>query len=555
MKNSFLSAILLLTTTFLFGQNITPPDTSKKIVDTLKHVAKQDTINPNKGDVKGQLQLIKADKIKLHSDSIAPDSVANQPKKSATVDTVMQNKYGDLINDDSASNKKYSIWRPALEVIGDNVALSLVDSRVLKLEFSKVNITTWKRTINAGWPWYRGWEWDQDRFGNNFLSHPIMGNFYYNDARSNGYNFWASAPFAFAGSYMWKIFGENGTPEREDIINTTVDGILLGEILYRISSNILDDRTTGRERFFRELLAGFVDPMRGFNRLIQGKTFRHTNKEIYSKEPLNITLDAGINKINNQSYAILSGRTSGVINVQFDYGNPFEQRARSPFDFFRLRFETDLGVGRKFIDNVTGYGLLVGRNVLYTKSALLEGGFLYYDYWDNDNFEMSAIALGVGIFHKLPIGKTSNLYTHANVAVIPLAGSSTGPVTDTTQYRDYSYGYGGEVKIESSLSLGKVATIGVTYYYFLIHNFNNTGINESSEPLLHYGTLGQNSFGILKPKVTLRIYKDLSFGFEYYIYSQIHTQDNYPTFSSQRSGQKIFLDFYFEDPQRRGHFD
>jgi hypothetical protein len=555
MKPIYISFLLFLITTSLFGQNIIPSDTSKHVADTAKHVAKLDTINPNLGNEKDQLKVIKADKIKLHSDSLTPDSVGSQPKKSVKVDTVMQNKYGDLLKDDSVYNKKYCIWRPAMEVIGDNIALSLVDSRLLNLQFSKVNVTTWKRTLSAGWPWNRGWEWDQDRFGNNFLSHPIMGNFYYNDARANGYNFWASAPFAFAGSYMWKMFGENGTPEREDIINTTVDGILLGEILYRISSNILDDRTRGRERFFRELLAGFVDPMRGFNRLIQGKVFQHTNKEIYGKEPLNITLDAGVNKINNQSFAILSGKTSEIINVQFDYGNPFEMRTRSPFDFFKLRVETDFGVGRKSIDNVTGYGILAGKNKEYTKASLLEGGFLYYDYWDNDNFEMSAIALGGGIFSKLPIGKSSNLYTNAHVGIIPLAGSSTGPVTDTTQYRDYSYGYGAEAKIETSLSLGKVATIGIVYYYFLIHNFNNTGNNESSEGLLHYGTLGNNSIGILKPKISLRLYKDMSIGFEYYMYTQLHTQENYPTFSSQRNGEKIFLQFYFEDAQRRGHYD
>src|SRR4029077_5062348 len=238
-----------------------------------KHVAKQDTINPNKGNTDKQLKVIKENKIKLHSDSIGPDSVGSQPKKSSKVDTVMQNKYGDLLHDDSAYNPKYSIWRPALEVIGDNMLLSLIDRKVLNLEFSKVDMTSWKRTLNAGLPWGSGWMWDQDRFGNNFLSHPIMGNFYFNDARCNGYNFWASIPFAFAGSYMWKIFGENGTPEREDIVNTTVDGVLLGEILYRISSNILDDRTHGRERFFRELLAGIIDPTRGLNRLLQGKTF------------------------------------------------------------------------------------------------------------------------------------------------------------------------------------------------------------------------------------------------------------------------------------------
>src|ERR1039457_953814 len=134
--------------------------------------------------------------------------------------------------------------------------------------------TTWKRTISAGFPWGPGWERDEDRFDNNFISHPYTGSLYFNAARANGYNFYISASFAMGGSYFWKIFGEKGTPEREDPINTTSTGIFLGEILYRLSSNILDDRTRGGNRIFREIMAGLVDPVRGFNRLIQGKAFR-----------------------------------------------------------------------------------------------------------------------------------------------------------------------------------------------------------------------------------------------------------------------------------------
>ena len=80
--------------------------------------------------------------------------------------------------------------------------------------------------------------------------------------------------------------------------NTTANGAFLGEIFYRLSSNILDDRTTGGNRVVREIAAGLIDPVRGLNRLLQGKTFRHTTTEVYEKEPLNITLFAGIHKIN-----------------------------------------------------------------------------------------------------------------------------------------------------------------------------------------------------------------------------------------------------------------
>src|SRR5207253_7258198 len=120
-----------------------------------------------------------------------------------------------------------------------------------------------------------------DRFGINFIGHPYTGTLYFNSARSNGYSYWQSFPFGIEGSLMWEYFGENTKPSYNDIINTPVNGAFLGEILYRISSKILDDRTKGMQRFSRELLAGLIDPMRGVNRLLQGKSFRKTNKEVY----------------------------------------------------------------------------------------------------------------------------------------------------------------------------------------------------------------------------------------------------------------------------------
>jgi hypothetical protein len=505
----------------------------------------KDTIVPAKGQVKEQLKEKKKEKIREHS-----DTTGNQPKKTPLLDTTKVNKYDDLLNDDTAFNKKYPIWKPALQVVGENVLLNILDRTVLHLEFAKTDFSTWKRTLRAGFPWNSGWEWDQDRFGNNFLSHPMMGSFYFNAARANGYNFWQSAPIVFAGSYMWKIFGENGTPEREDLINTTFDGILLGETLYRLSSNILDDRATGSERFFRELFAGLIDPVRGFNRLLQGKCFRRTNKEIYQKEPLNITFYTGIHSINNVNNQLFTGQNSLMVNAQLDYGNPFEVRPRKPFDLFRFRAELNFGVGRKIVDNITGYGILVGKNFHAGKLDMLLGGFQYYDYFDTKAFELSTIAFGGGLITKLPISKTINLYTNLHLAIVPFAGSSVSEVTDTSQFRDYRFAYGLEGKIESSLTLGKYATISLLYNYYFIHAFNNTGNDESQ-----IGTLGNNLISMLKPRITLQIYKDISFGIENSIYFNDHYQRYFPTLRSTQSEQRIFVMFYLEDPQRRGHYN
>ena len=48
-------------------------------------------------------------------------------------------------------------------------------------------------------------------------------------------------------------------------------GIAYGEATYRLASEILDNQGKGKDRFFQELAAFGVDPIRGFNRAVSGR--------------------------------------------------------------------------------------------------------------------------------------------------------------------------------------------------------------------------------------------------------------------------------------------
>lgn len=515
--------LFLLLSVFLSAQKVAPQKESK--------VAPTDTIVKSKGNPEEQLKEIKDEKVKHLS-----DSTGNEPKKSALVDTTVQNKYGDLLDDDSLYNKRYPLWIPLIEVAGGNAAIWALDRYIMNADFARIGPKTWKYNLK------NGWEWDTDRFGINFIGHPYSGTISYNAGRANGYNYFQSTAFAIEGSLMWEYFGENTRPSYNDIINTPINGAFIGEILYRLSSNILDDRTRGINRVSREVLAGLIDPMRGLNRIMQGKSFKVTNKEVYQKEPLNISLYSGLHLINEGRNPVIGkGTTSAMFNAQFDYGNPFENRTRKPFDFFKLRTEFDFGVGRKILSNITGYGILVGKNVNIGKHSLLFGVFQYSDYWDNKTFELGAIGFGGGVFSKLPLSKTSDLYTNIHVGLIPFSGNSTRFGPDTSQVRDYSFGNGLEGKFESTINIGKYATASLIYYYFFIHTY--------------VGAPGTNYISILKPRVTVRLYKQLSIGFEHFIYANDRYLKDLPAIHSVRTEQKIFLLLYLEDKQRRGHYN
>ncbi len=523
MKTLYLLIFLIFTSPYLFAQEVAPQNSGK--------VAPGDTIVPGKGGREKQIEKIKEVKVEKLS-----DSVGNEPVKSALVDTTKQNKYGDLLDDDTAYNKRYHLWIPAVEVFSTCFLTWSLDRFVLNADYARIGFHSWK--VNLA----QGWEWDKDRFGVNFIGHPYSGTLSYNAGRSNGYNYYQSFCFAVGGSLMWEYFGENTRPSYNDIIYTPINGSFIGEILYRLSSNILDDRTRGGNRVFREITAGLVDPMRGINRLIQGKSFRRTNKEVYEKEPTNISLYGGGRMIDDVPYdAFGKGTYSAMFNAQFDYGNPFELRKRKPFDFFKLRVDLNFGVGRKYLDNILGYAILFGGNKQLGKLSLLIGGFQYMDYWDNRKFEIGTIGFGAGVISKLPLNKTSNLYTSIHVALVPFGGNSKKFVIDTTQIRDYNFVGGLETKLESTINFGKYATATLRYYFYWMRTY--IGVN------------GNNFVHILKPRITVRLYKNISIGGETQLYYNDLHQRGMPVVHSIQTEQKVFLLFYLEDSQRRGYYN
>lgn len=516
MKLTYTLLLILCTSTLTLAQKTTVPD----------------TINPLLGNRALQLKLIKARKEKLFS-----ESPGQAPDSKLQTGTTRFTSYGDLLHDDPNYNRRQPLWKPAAQVVGVNALFMGFNRYVTQADYAYVSPATWKTNLTTA-P-----EWDADGFRINFIGHPYQGSLYFNAARSQGYNYWQSLPFAVAGSLTWEYFGETTLPSYNDMIYTPLNGAALGEIFYRVSSNILDDRTRGRERVIREVAAGLINPVRGLNRLLQGKTKQVTNTEVYEKDPMNITLFAGVHRLNEKENDVFGeGRNNLMLNVQLDYGNPFE--ASKPFDLFRLRSEFSFGkadtVGGT-INNLTGYGLLTGRASKVGKMDVLAGAFQYYDYWDTRNFVLGALGFGGGVFTRFPVSNQVNLHTNAHLGLIPLAGNSTRSAPDSVGLRDYIYANGLQAKVESTLSLGKYASVAFVYYHFWIKTFE--------------GLDGHNSIGIIRPRATVRLFKNLSLGYEHFGYTTNRHLSEFADQNATITDQKIFLQLFLENPQRRGRYN
>ena len=162
MKTAFIYILLLLSSTIVFGQEVAPQNPAR--------VAPNDTIVPGKGTREKQIEKIDSVKVKLLS-----DSAGNEPAKSALVDTTKQNKFGDLLDDDTTYNKRAPLWVPAAEVLGAVTFTWALDRYILNADYARTGIQTWKYNIE------NGWEWDNDRFGVNFIGHPYSGTLSYNE--------------------------------------------------------------------------------------------------------------------------------------------------------------------------------------------------------------------------------------------------------------------------------------------------------------------------------------------------------------------------------------
>jgi hypothetical protein len=476
------------------------------------------------------------DKINRYHDPIAisyktssPDTtkrILTDTINTSLTDTLKYNMYGDLLNDNPVYNEKSSLGMVAVRVSLANLSTNLIDHYIFNYDFSRVGFNSWRHNIKTGW------EWDSDRFAMNNFFHPFSGGMFFNGARANGYSFFESVPFAFLGSFEWEYFGETTLPSYNDFINTPINGSFLGEIFYRLGSNILDDQTTGANRFIREFAVAVMTPTRFFSRLLQGKVWRLTTEEVYQKEPLNIKMEAGYHRINEGTNIQLATNSLNM-NLNLDYGNPFEKRSRKPYDYYKVRADIDFGVGRKMIDNVMGYGLLTGKNLQLGNTEALAGLFQHMSYFDNKSFELATIGFGPGLVTKLPITKSTSLYTDLHINIVPFGSLSGRFVTDTSEFRDYNYGGGAELKFESTFNLG--GWVGLTFagYYWWFHTY--------------VGTPGNSYIAVVKPRITFKLYKSISIGFEQLIYYADRYPRDFAGVHDVRTEQKVFFQIFIEE--------
>jgi hypothetical protein len=348
------------------------------------------------------------------------------------------------------SGKTYSGHLPtALEILAFQFLLNRVDYAFIGPRSTyDVSLHSIRENLHSSWVV------DRDPFDVNQLGHPYQGSVYFGLARSNGFGFWPSFGYAFAGSAVWEIAGETTSPSRNDQITTSIGGSFLGESLYRMANLVLEEGY-GLSPAWREAAAALLSPPLGFNRYFRpgkgsdiwagNKPATYARLQLGGSSTLNTNVGSSLVRRHNEYAA----------DFALDYGLPGKPgyQYRRPFDYFTFQLRATNVRG---IESLHTRGLLLGD--AYAAGARVRGIWgLYgsYDFLAPQLFRVASTALSLGSTAQWQFTEAIALQGHASAGI---GYTSTGTV-DGSSDRQYNYGVAPQAALSLRLIMGNALSL------------------------------------------------------------------------------------------------
>ena len=247
----------------------------------------------------------------------------------------------------------------AVSGVVSNVILNRFNAWALHDTTAYVSPRTWRNNLR------QGWDWDTDDFLVNMFGHPYMGSGYYRSARTEGLGMPLSATITAVHAISWEYFGETTQPSINDAVNTTLGGIAVGEMFYRIAATIRNNEVRGRTRILRELAALPFDPGGTLIRLLRGEWTRQgPNPEEHHPRATTFRIGGGAGLVHGSDatgFKLAGARGSSILTADLKYGDAYTDTLRKPFDAFTMRIMFAPGHGG--LTQLVGVGRIAGTQI------------------------------------------------------------------------------------------------------------------------------------------------------------------------------------------------
>lgn len=410
--------------------------------------------------------------------------------------------------------------RAAVEVVGLNLLVWSYDRYIREGGGAgfRIGFNSWKENLK------NGFEWDDNNFSTNQFAHPYHGSLYFNAARSNGYSFWESVPFTFAGSYGWEFFGETHHASMNDWVVTSLGGVGVGEMLHRFSQMIRDNQAKGSERTWREIGGFVVNPVTGLNRLLDGDASRyHANSP--ERFALNYRSQVDVGMRQTGEHRLWDSDTTRVfVHFQFDYGDPFFGDMNSPYDHFNLDLRLNFG-DKIAIGEVSSNGLLAGTFLQENTNAThIMAAWHHFDFVSNNQFDFAAQSLGGGLVSRFETVSGLELRTSLELSAIVL-GATTSDYVNLSG-RDYDYGPGATAAFSAEFISNGHQFLTISHEQHYIHTVN--------------GNRSDHHVSISLARAAVPIHNNWSIGAEYQLMLAERLYEDYPDVSARRPEFRLF---------------
>lgn len=382
---------------------------------------------------------------------------------------------------------KKHFWIASAEVLGLEVLIWAGGRYYLNAPYSRISLDVWKTNLRAGFVFDQG-----DDFSTNQVEHPYNGSFYYNAARTNGFNFWESALFTNAGSVLWEYLGENQLPSTNDVINTTLGGASQGEISYRLSTMLLDNTASGGNRLWREIAGFLLNPISGMNRALRGEmTKDFPNPEDRLPESFSIELYGGYQHLGDADAKAVPHPRQALFGFLIRYGDPFSGPNRKPFDFFETQLEVAQHANAP-ISRLFQRGQLASWAVSSSPSAEHRvAAFLGYEYNNDQSQIYSSMAFTANLMSRFPTVGEAEVRTELAVVGLPMAALQVDfPAEDIAHVnRPYDYTGGGGVQMAARLYRHRMDLLSISYQAVWLQAVSGIATHSAAQSLHLEGRL------------------------------------------------------------------